>query len=389
MSFSIFNNDIALCSGENIVVYNIKENEENIITLPKLNNHHENNTHNKEDIESIHSLTSVNFSNDGEYLSVCTNRKQLCLYKRKELEIVSNRSLIRAASKVRFTKSNDIIVADKSGDAYLFATTKPLENGNLLLGHLSMILDILVTSDEKYIITADRDEKIRVSKYPNSYNISAYCLGHKKFVNNIAEVPHCREILISCGGDGQFILWNYKIGKELYRFPFKQNLQDGDLKKFEKLLEDCNIDESIINLPVKQMQIIKIDNLTSIISVSFYCCKSVFIYNVKGTNDMDLTMNYLQAIKIDEEPLDCFLNENQLWILTNVKLDVYKLRDNSYFKDEEMIKKICKLNTLWEKLRCDSCDKTLFPILYKRKFDNVQEYQERKKCRLNEKQMLD
>lgn len=136
MSFSIFNNDIILCTGENVVTYNIEDNKENIVTLPKLSNVHDNNTHNNEDIEAFHALTSVNFSNDGEYFSVCTNRKQLCLYKRKDLEIVSNRSLVRAGSKVRFTKSNDIVVADKSGDAYLFSTSKPLENGSLLLGTL-------------------------------------------------------------------------------------------------------------------------------------------------------------------------------------------------------------------------------------------------------------
>lgn len=134
MSFSVYNNDIVLCSGENIVAYNIEKNEENILTLPKLNNLQENNTHNNEEIEAFHTLMSVNFSSDGEYLSVCTNRKQLCLYRRNELEIISNRCLVRAASKVCFTKSNDIVVADKSGDAYLFSTSKPMENGKLLLG---------------------------------------------------------------------------------------------------------------------------------------------------------------------------------------------------------------------------------------------------------------
>lgn len=385
MSFSIFETDIALCSGENVVIYNIQDNKETIITLPKLNSLQESSTHNNEDIEAFHALTSVNFSNDGDYLSICTNRKQLCLYKRKNLEIVSNRTLVRAASKVRFTKSNDIVVADKSGDAYLFSTTKPLEKGTLLLGHLSMLLDILVTSDEKYVITADRDEKIRVSKFPNSYNIESYCLGHNKFVNNIAEVPHDQEILVSCGGDGTFIFWDYKSGKELHRFPFKEGLQDGDIEKLQRLLEDSNVDEPLIDLPVKQMQISKLDSLTSIILISFFCCKSVFIYNVKGEKGTDLTVSHFQSIVLEEEPLECLLKENRLWILTNEKLAVYELRDNSFFKDDEMMQKLEKLNQSWKKLRSDASDKTLFPILYKRKFDNVQEYQERKKSRLIEK----
>ena len=142
MSFSIYKSEVALCSGENVVIFNIQDNKENIITLPKLNYVKENNTHNNEDIDAFHALTSVQFSNDGEYLSVCTNRKQLCLFKRRSLEIVSNRTLVRTASKINFTKSNDIVVADKSGDAYLFSTSKPLEDGRLLLGiFISCILN--------------------------------------------------------------------------------------------------------------------------------------------------------------------------------------------------------------------------------------------------------
>ena len=35
-----------------------------------------------------------------------------------------------------------------------------------------------ITNDDKYLATADRDEKIRISHYPNAYNIQSYCLGH-------------------------------------------------------------------------------------------------------------------------------------------------------------------------------------------------------------------
>lgn len=257
------------------------------------------------------------------------------------------------------------------------------------LGHLSMLLDILVTSDEKYIITADRDEKIRVSKFPNSYNIASYCLAHKKFVNNIAEVPHDREILVSCGGDGVFIFWDYKTGKEIYTFPFKDGLQDEDtdIGKLSRLLEESNVEESVIALPVKQMHISKLNDQTSIISISLFCCKRVFIYSVTGKKDSKLLVKYLQSILIEDEPLECLLKENRLWILTNENLKVYELVDNRFSKDLEMTQKLEKLNESWKKLRSNASDRTLFPILYKRKFDNVQEYQERKKSRLIDKKI--
>ncbi len=52
----------------------------------------------------------------------------------------------------------------------------------LLLGHLSMLLDATVSLCERYLVTCDRDEKIRISCFPNAYNIHIYCLGHTEFV---------------------------------------------------------------------------------------------------------------------------------------------------------------------------------------------------------------
>ena len=53
--------------------------------------------------------------------------------------------------------------------------------GQLILGHASPLTAFLLTNDEKYIVTADRDEHIRVSWYPMGYNIEMYCLGHLKY----------------------------------------------------------------------------------------------------------------------------------------------------------------------------------------------------------------
>ena len=52
----------------------------------------------------------------------------------------------------------------------------------LLMGHVSLVNDMLLTPDGKYIITADRDEKIRVTHYTNAFEIQSFCLGHTKWV---------------------------------------------------------------------------------------------------------------------------------------------------------------------------------------------------------------
>jgi tRNA (guanine-N(7)-)-methyltransferase subunit TRM82 len=52
--------------------------------------------------------------------------------------------------------------------------------GKLILGHVSVLTTFLLSQEEDYIITADRDEHIRVSWYPQGFVIEMYCLGHEK-----------------------------------------------------------------------------------------------------------------------------------------------------------------------------------------------------------------
>lgn len=78
-----------------------------------------------------------------------------------------------------------------------------------LLGHLSMLLDILVTPDNKHVLTCDRDEKIRVTHYPNSYNIRGFCLGHTEFITGFTFVPGQDHILASASGDGNIRIWDF------------------------------------------------------------------------------------------------------------------------------------------------------------------------------------
>jgi len=66
-------------------------------------------------------------------------------------------------------------------------------DGILLLGHASLLTAMALTQDENYIITADRDEHIRVSHYPDGHSIERFCLGHTKCVRTsqfgTAELP--------------------------------------------------------------------------------------------------------------------------------------------------------------------------------------------------------
>ena len=378
----MYDSNVALCNNEQVIIYDVENDTINTIHLPELQVDRKIDSHNNVNIETFHTLTSVTFSNDGKYFLVCTNRKQLCLYERKNRNLLWNRTLARAASKVRFTPSNDIVVADKAGDVYLHDSNNSNDNGTLLLGHLSMLLDVLVTEDKKYIITTDRDEKIRVSVFPNSYNILSYCLGHKKFVTNILELPHDQSVLVSCGGDGVFLLWDYKIGKELLRVDFHDKIFKTDIEKFNRQLRECHLEESVEILPVKHLRLLVLDATSSLVVMSFYNNPLLLVYVINSSAESNYEATYIQSIVTDCEPIECNLHNRNLWLLNELGFKVYEFKDNKFVPNDTVNRKLDQLNNLWTSLKKDTIKQNLFPILYKRRYDNVQEYFDRKKTRL-------
>ncbi|CAH1762077.1 8658_t:CDS:2 [Entrophospora sp. SA101] len=100
------------------------------------------------------------------------------------------------------SQGSQIITADKFGDVYRYPINASNDNQNavdLLLGHVSMVTDMILTPNNKFIITADRDEHIRVSRFPKGHNIESYCLGHTQFLSKLHILPWSTDFLLSAG----------------------------------------------------------------------------------------------------------------------------------------------------------------------------------------------
>jgi tRNA (guanine-N(7)-)-methyltransferase subunit TRM82 len=81
----------------------------------------------------------------------------------------------------------------------------------LLLGHVSMLTDVAYAKVDNrgYIITADRDEHIRVSRGPpQAHIIEGFCFGHEAFVSRLCVTQS--NLLVSGGGDDHLFVWDWQ-----------------------------------------------------------------------------------------------------------------------------------------------------------------------------------
>lgn len=99
----------------------------------------------------------------------------------------------------------------------------------LLLGHVSMLTDLLLVKNRgrNYIVTADRDEHIRISRgIPQTHVIEAFCLGHTDFVSRLCIPDTYHELLISGGGDDEICLWRWLSGDLLNRVDIRSHVEE-------------------------------------------------------------------------------------------------------------------------------------------------------------------
>lgn len=328
-------------------------------------------------------ISDIAISNDSSHIAVVTaTSKQLLVYDVRQLDREQTFTIPRSASRIRFTVDNSqILVADKSGDVLIYDINKE-NSGTKLLGHLSLLLDVLQSNDTKCVISCDRDEKIRVSCFPNTYNIQTYCLGHKEFVNHIEFLPHNDKVLTSSSGDGTIKIWDYNDGRLIHTIDTSNDVNDDQLKQnFINIMDEGGIE--VTTLPIVHYTASKLNENTSILASTVHMFHAVLIYSVNNI-DNQYSHKLEDKLELQRFPSTISLHKNTLFVYddTECTITVYKLEESNgtiSVEERNKIKMFENKNIVKE---TDESQLESIKVLYKRKFDNVQEYQERKKQRL-------
>ncbi|KAF8605981.1 hypothetical protein BDV93DRAFT_604984 [Ceratobasidium sp. AG-I] len=184
--------------------------------------------------------------------------KRLRMWSVEELKELSCREIPKRANVIKLSRDGEVILAaDKFGDIFSYPVNPPepkpkpnpapvpqptestepakptpsaptAQNSKLLavamhdnpegtpvLGHASIITAFILTPDEGLIVSADRDEHVRVSWYPDGWDVERYCMGHKKFISALEIPTYAPSILISGGGDPELRMWDYRSGRQV------------------------------------------------------------------------------------------------------------------------------------------------------------------------------
>ncbi|KAM9850975.1 tRNA (guanine-N(7)-)-methyltransferase non-catalytic subunit wdr4 [Aulostomus maculatus] len=316
-------------------------------------------------------------SPSGKLLALTDDSKRLLLFQcQPSWRCISTRGVVRRCTSLVFSRAEDeVLVADKSGDVYSFSVEQLEKEGELKMGHLSMVLAVTTCPNDKYIITADRDEKIRVSHLRAPYDIQSFCLGHQQFVSALLVPSGHPRWLLSGSGDGTMKLWEYLSGRQLQSWDLHQPEASPDSEADKDLKPAvCRITSS----PDGHHVAVQCEGVST-----------VLFFTLDQEGEERLVPH--SRLSLPCCPLDMtFDPEGRLWVLmdsSEATLQIYRHRQNSWERDVEspdLTRVTEAFKPLWDTFEPSARTTSRFEHLHKATFDNVTVYLQKKQQRLEE-----
>ncbi|OMJ25365.1 tRNA (guanine-N(7)-)-methyltransferase non-catalytic subunit wdr4 [Smittium culicis] len=339
------------------------------------------------------SVSGVDAENNCQYVALITENKQLYIYETENWTIVNHTENSKRCNSVRFDPTSKfVLVADKFGDAYRYPILKkPAElKPELLLGHVSILtsmefatiyyLRIKKTTEtnevvedsiahKEYkertiILTGDRDEKVRSSMYPNSYNIHSYCLGHTQFVTaiNVPKLENSTKTLVITGaGDGTAKLWD--ISSKLSEHNNSENYIDSSA-----LLQSINLSQigsNFIDSSISEIGILSIKSSKELVSIIVEGVPAIFLFKLQ----VDQSGNNSKLILLETFSTDSVKDSTQNDKVSNIPADIEFDSQNRLLVSYSVNSKVSP-NSLLEVFEFDSESSKLVSCKSNIKFSN-------------------
>ncbi|KAF4147818.1 WD domain G-beta repeat domain-containing protein [Phytophthora infestans] len=211
------------------------------------------------------------------------------------------------------------IVGQKTGEAVAVPFPDVDRDLKTLLGHTtSMVTHVAVNHDSSLLLTADRDEKLRVSRFPNAAIIESYCLGHAASLTKVACSVVTPELVVSTSMDNTLKLWQMTTGKLLA----SETLLPGVEVSLEPLDEEASDDsgrqaaKSLINVSLT------VCPKTNIVAVLVNYQHVRFFEIVADTlKELEISNEDVQTLLADE-PCELLFTENGV-LAVSYKKDPY------------------------------------------------------------------
>ncbi|KAJ8051125.1 tRNA (guanine-N(7)-)-methyltransferase non-catalytic subunit WDR4 [Holothuria leucospilota] len=324
-------------------------------------------------------ILAAKFSPSGNLFACCDDEKCLRLWKTSSWELLSQRSIQKRCTAITFShRDEDIFVADKFGDVYRFSSKDSSHPGELILGHVSMLLDVIITPDDSFIITCERDEKIRVSCLPNAYNIHGYCLGHTEFVSRCQLLPNHSHVLLSAGGDSTVRLWDYIGSSQLTSIPINH---------------ESTIRKSGEHFTVTHLSCSK----DGYVAIALLSEKVVIVYKMME-NSSELQITEFTKLEFGGQILYLSFDlSGYLWVIQgspNDSVQVYhptsdgigssELSRVHELSEKWLSKALQMMNEEWEFLKASLDVGRPLEFLHKKSYDNMADYMSKKEQRVAE-----
>lgn len=208
--------DVSIFVGANRAVLHVRREIVEVLSLPPLST--------GDNSTAISFATNITTSEHHQSIFATFDDKSVSKW-----DVASRQHLDSSVTKKRTNgivsghiQGQDVVImADKVGDLWGFQSQR-MKNLGYLGGHpVSIITDIVISDDEKMVVTCDRDEKIKISSFPIIEEVKGYLLGHKNVVTSIALLGEHGEYVVSTGWDHKVILWSTNTYSLLDEHLFK------------------------------------------------------------------------------------------------------------------------------------------------------------------------